>query len=112
MPLFGRRLFHHPEDDIQKNAEAVSTIEHTEERFHNTDLYEKIKKIYALERWTCECTWRAGLTHEEAYQSEIDIRKSLPSIVPNYFHQTIFDIIYQNIKPLEKLAEEVSIILG
>lgn len=110
MPLFGRRLFQHP-DDVP-NGEQIFTIEHTGERFHQEELYEKVKKIYALERWTCEGSWRAGLTHREAYESEKEIRKSLPSLVPDYFHSTIFEIIYHNVKPLEKLAEEVSIILG
>jgi hypothetical protein len=94
MPLFGRRLFHLNQDDFKDNNEQQ--IEHTGEIFHNQILYEKIKKIYDLERWTCECTWRAGLTHKEAYQSEIEIRKTLSTIVPNYFNKPIFDIIYHS----------------
>jgi hypothetical protein len=129
MPLFGRRLFHFNQDDYKENHEQIYTIEHTGEIFYNQILYDKLKKVYALERWTCECTWRAGLTHQEAYQSENEIRSSLLSIVPTYFHPPIFDIIYHSktnfteeipkqmiaflgVKPLEKLAEEVSIILG
>ncbi|CAF3551700.1 unnamed protein product [Rotaria sordida] len=117
MPLFGRRLFHlnNNNDDnnnLKQDNEEIYTIEHTGETFHKRDLYEKLKKAYDLERWTCECTWRASLTHKEAYQSEIETRKSLSSIVPSYFYKPIFDIIYHNVKPLEKLAEEVSIILG
>ncbi|CAF1086337.1 unnamed protein product [Adineta steineri] len=112
MPLFGRRLFHINENDIKEDNHDIYTIEHTGEEFHSKILYDKLKKIYDLERWTCECTWRAGLTHKEAYQSEIDIRKTLETIVPNYFNKPIFDIIYHNVKPLEKLAEEVSIILS
>ncbi|CAF3165544.1 unnamed protein product [Rotaria sp. Silwood2] len=116
MPLFGRRLFHlnnnNNDENLKQDNEEIYTIEHTGEKFNQRDLYEKLKKAYDLERWTCESTWRAGLTHKEAYQSEIDIRKSLSSMVPSYFHKPIFDIIYHNVKPLEKLAEEVSIILG
>ncbi|CAF1048852.1 unnamed protein product [Rotaria sp. Silwood1] len=114
MPLFGRRLFHLNEDDLKDNneQEQIYTIEHTGEKFHSKNLYEKLKKVYELERWTCECTWRAGLTHKEAYESEVETRKSLSTIVPNYFHKIIFDIIYHSVKPLEKVAEEVSIILG
>jgi hypothetical protein len=112
MPLFGRRLFHFNQDDYKDNQEQIYTIEHTGEIFYNQVLYEKLKKVYALERWTCECTWRAGLTHQEAYQSENEIRSSLLTIVPTYFNKPIFDIIYHSVKPLEKLAEEVSIILG
>ena len=128
MPLFGRRLFHLNEDDKAENEE-VFTIEHTGETFHSRSLYEKIKKVYELERWTCECTWRASLTHRDAYESEIETRKSLKTIVPEYFHKTIFEIIHHSkcaplfshsssvifsidVKPLEKLAEEVSILLG
>lgn len=96
MPLFGRRLFHFNQDDSKDNHEQIYKIEHTNESFSNENLYEKLNKIYQLERWTCECTWRAGLTHKEAYQSEIDIRKSLPGIVPNYFHKPIFEIIYHS----------------
>ena len=94
MPLFGRRLFHLKQDD--NNTEQIYTIEHTGEVLYNEILFEKLKKIYQLERWTCECTWRAGLTHKEAYQSEIEIRKSLSSIVPSYFIKPIFDIIYHS----------------
>ena len=96
MPLFGRRLFHLNQDDTNADHQESFIIEHTGETFHNQSLYEKVKKVYQLERWTCECTWRAGLTHQEAYQSEIEIRKSLPSIVPSYFHKPIFDIIYHS----------------
>ncbi|CAM4745944.1 unnamed protein product [Rotaria magnacalcarata] len=113
MPLFGRRLFQRShDDDLKEDSEEIYTIEHTGEKFHNQTLYEKLKKAYALERWTCESSWRAGLTHNEAFESEIEARKSLASIVPEYFNKPIFDIIYHNVKPLEKLAEEVSIILG
>ncbi|CAF3737840.1 unnamed protein product [Adineta steineri] len=96
MPLFGRRLFHINENDIKEDNHDIYTIEHTGEEFHSKILYDKLKKIYDLERWTCECTWRAGLTHKEAYQSEIDIRKTLETIVPNYFNKPIFDIIYHS----------------
>jgi len=96
MPLFGRRLFHRNEDDVKENHEDIYTIEHTGEKFHSKILYEKLKKIYELERWTCECTWRAGLTHKEAYQSEIEIRKTLANVVPSYFNKPIFDIIYHS----------------
>ncbi|CAF3805510.1 unnamed protein product, partial [Adineta steineri] len=113
MPLFGRRLFHLDEDDNNNNEhEEIYTIEHTGEKFHSKELYEKLKKAYELERWTCECTWRASLTHKEAYESEIETRKSLLTIVPDYFHKIIFDILYHSVKPLEKVAEEVSILLG
>lgn len=98
MPLFGRKLFHLDEDDVheEKQDEATYTIEHTGERFHSRKLYEKLSKVYALERWTCQCTWRAGLTHKEAYQSEIETRKSLPTLVPEYFHKPIFEILYHS----------------
>ncbi|UJR22135.1 hypothetical protein I4U23_025199 [Adineta vaga] len=112
MPLFGRRLFQINEKDIEDGSEEIHTIEHTDEKYHSKSLYDKLQKIYQLERWTCECTWRAGLTHKEAYQSENDIRKTLSTIVPAYFNKPIFEIIYHSVKPLEKLAEEVSIILG
>jgi hypothetical protein len=94
MPLFGRRLFQRNEDDSKEDE--IYTIEHTGERFHNRQLYEKLKKVYELERWTCQCTWRAGLTHQEAYESEMEIRQSLATIVPNYFHKSIFEIIHHS----------------
>lgn len=110
MPLFGRRLFHLPDNVLRSDGTLI--IEHTGECFDQEEIVDKVKKIYALERWTCECTWRAGLTHQEAYESEREIRKTLTSMVPDHFHRTIFEIIHHNVKPLEKLAEEVSIILG
>ena len=97
MPLFGRRLFHFNEDDVKKiGQEHIYTIAHTGEKFHSKILYEKLKKVYELERWTCECTWRAGLTHKEAYQSENEIRKTSANIVPSYFNKPIFEIIYHS----------------
>jgi hypothetical protein len=98
MPLFGRRLFHLSDDDLKEDNQHddIYTIEHTQERFHNRQLYDKLIQIYQLERWTCQCTWRAGLTHKEAYQSEIDTRKSLSTIVPDYFHKSIFEIIHHS----------------
>lgn len=98
MPLYGRRLFHLNQDDIKDDneEEQTYTIEHTGETFHSKKLYEKLKQVYELERWTCECTWKSGLTHEDAYKSEVETRKSLPNIVPSYFNKTIFDIIYHS----------------
>jgi len=98
MPLFGRRLFHLNEDELKEDNQQqhIYTIEHTGETFSNQKLYEKLKKVYELERWTCQCTWRAGLTHKDAYESEIETRKSLSTIVPNYFNKTIFDIIHHS----------------
>ncbi|CAF1041882.1 unnamed protein product [Adineta ricciae] len=112
MPLFGRRLFRINEEDTPDDSGETYTIEHTGEQYHSKTLYDKLQKVYQLERWTCECTWRAGLTHKDGYQSESDIRKTLSTVVPSYFNKPIFEIIYHNVKPLEKLAEEVSIILG
>ena len=98
MPLFGRRLFHLTEDDLKEDKEhhEIYTIDHTGEKFHQKEIYEKVKQVYDLERWTCQCTWRAGLTHKDAYESEIETRKSLSTIVPDYFHKTIFDIIHHS----------------
>lgn len=105
MPLFGRKLFHRNDDDSKENSEEIYTIEHTGEQIHRKDLYEKLTKAYELERWTCECTWRAGLTHKDACQSEIETRKSLTSIVPTYFHKPIFDIIHHS-KSANKIIYE------
>ena len=98
MPLFGRRLFHFNYDNLKQDNHnnEIYKIEHTGEIFHHQDLYNKLKKAYELERWTCECTWRACLTHKQAYETEIEIRKSLSTIVPNYFNKPIFDIIYHS----------------
>lgn len=95
MPLFGRRLF------------QINENEHT-----NKDSQEKLQKIYELERWTCECSWKSGLTHKDACQSEQEIRQTLTTLVPEYFNKTVFEIIHHNVKPLEKVAEEISIVLG
>ena len=96
MPLFGRRLFRINEEDTPDDSGETYTIEHTGEQYHSKTLYDKLQKVYQLERWTCECTWRAGLTHKEAYQSESDIRKTLSTIVPSYFNKPIFEIIYHS----------------
>lgn len=99
MPLFGRRLFHLNEDEHSKDEQEQDqtyTIEHTGETFHSRALFEKLTKAYELERWSCECTWRAALTHKDAYQSEMETRKSLPSIVPPYFNKTVFDVVHHS----------------
>lgn len=99
MPLFGRRLFHLDQDELKGNNQQQQSyvIEHTGQKFSNQELYQKLKKAYELERWTCECTWRSGLTHKDACQSEIETRQSLSTIVPEYFYKTIFDIIHQSL---------------
>ncbi|CAF0777461.1 unnamed protein product [Didymodactylos carnosus] len=86
---------------------SVQTPPTTPDKF-----YEKLKTVYELPRWTCECTWRPCLTHEEACESENDVRKSLPTLVPSYYNKIILDIVHHNVKPLEKLAEEVSLSIG
>ena len=94
MPLYGRKFFH-----LDRNESDVTTsftVEHTHEKFQQQTLYEQVLKVYALERWTCQCTWRASLTHEQAYRSEIETRKSLPSLVPTYLHKPIFDIVHHS----------------
>ena len=100
MPLFGRRLFDRNENDSINDDEEKKTflIEHTGEKFHSEKLYEKLKQVYDLERWTCECTWKSALTHKQALESEIESRKSLATIVPSYFHKTIFDLIHHSKK--------------
>ena len=135
MPLFGRRLFLLGKDDANDDPEhhqqqQIYTIEHTGETFRQAKLYEQVKQIYELERWTCECTSRSALTHKDAHESEVETRKSLSTMVPEYFHKPIFDIVHHSksvvfaqrhaesissfagVKTLEKLAEEVSILLG
>jgi len=113
MPLFNRRLYHRNENDEKSDGnDSTYSIEHTGETFQSRDLFEKVKKIYELERWTCQCTWRASLTHRDAFQSEIETRKSLSTLVPTYFNKTILEIVHHSVKPLDKLAEEVSNVLG
>ena len=129
MPLFGRRLFQAPKDLPEENdREEIFRIEHTGEEFHSEEVYRKLTQVYGLERWTCECTWRASLTHGEAMKSERETRATLASLVPDHFHRPIFEVIHHSefgdhpqgpahllslldVKPLEKLAEEVSIVL-
>ena len=99
MPLFGRRLFHLNEDEHSKDEQEQDqsyTIEHTGETFHSRALFEKVTNAYELERWSCECTWRAALTHKDAYQSEMETRKSLPNLVPPYFNKTVFDVVHHS----------------
>ena len=93
MPLYGRKFFHLDRDE---NDATSFTVEHTQEKFHQQTVYEQVLKVYALERWTCQCTWRASLTHEQAYRSEIETRRSLPSLVPTYLHKPIFDIVHHS----------------
>lgn len=92
MPLYGRRLFEAPPSQTQGRF----LIEHTGLRYDQADIYQKLLQIYALERWTCECTWKASLTHAEATQSEISTRKSLNDLVPNHLHKTIFHLIHHS----------------
>ena len=92
MPLYGRRLFHPPPSQSQGSF----VIPHTGQTFEQADIYQKCVQIYALERWTCECTWRASLTHAEALRSEIDTRRTLTSLVPEHFYKPIFDVIHHS----------------
>ena len=133
MPLFGRRLYHRKEDDVKSDGDDTTyQIEHTGETFHSRELFEKVKKAYELERWTCECTWHSSMTHRDAFQSEVETRKTLSTLVPTYFNKTILEIVHHSestlrpsiairtfrrrrssgVKPLDKLAEEVSNVLG
>ena len=98
MPLFGRRLFLLGKNDANDDPEhqQIYTIEHTGETFRQAELYEQLKQIYELERWTCECTSRSALTHKDAHASEVETRKSLSTMVPEYFHKPIFDIVHHS----------------
>ena len=92
MPLYGRRLFHPPSTQSQGSF----VIQHTGQTFDQADIYQKLLQIYALERWTCECTWRASLTHAEAFQSEIETRRTLKNLVAEHFYKPIFDVIHHS----------------
>lgn len=105
MPLFARRLFYlenpskkitEQEQQQQQHDDATFRIEHTGEVFDDRTLFENVKKIYELERWTCQCTSRSSLTHRDALQSEIETRKSLPTLVPTYFNKTILQLVHHS----------------
>ncbi|KAJ8299418.1 hypothetical protein KUTeg_023478 [Tegillarca granosa] len=58
--------------------------------------YEKRLAWYKEKIWTCQCTGHFNLTHEEAWNSEKNIKKTLKSQFPTCFEKDVLEIVHHS----------------
>ncbi|KAK3879937.1 hypothetical protein Pcinc_015531 [Petrolisthes cinctipes] len=67
--------------------------------------YEDQLALYSQSIWLCQCSGKSGLTHQEAWTSEADVRILLASSFPEVLLAPILDSIHLSTMPLDHLLE-------
>ncbi|KAK4314652.1 hypothetical protein Pmani_014070 [Petrolisthes manimaculis] len=106
MPLLQGQPFRltKPPDNLKPGAE-VYTIQHTGEKFVNKSDYEDRLALYSQSIWSCQCSGKSGLTHQEAWTSEAKVRILLSSSFPEVLLAPILGSIHHSTLPLDQLVE-------
>ncbi|XP_046339571.1 tyrosine-protein kinase BAZ1B-like [Haliotis rufescens] len=107
MPLLGKKVFNclKPLNDI-KAEEAVFTIPHTKEQFRSKAEFEKRKDLYGERIWTCQCTGHINLTHEEAWNSEKAVQKTLKNQFAACYEKSVLEIVHHSTLSLDTLVDQ------
>ncbi|XP_067654301.1 tyrosine-protein kinase BAZ1B-like [Haliotis asinina] len=107
MPLLGKKVFSclKPLNDI-KAEEAVFTIPHTKEQFRSKAEFEKRKDLYEERIWTCQCTGHINLTHEEAWNSEKAVQKTLKNQFASCYEKSVLEIVHHSTLSLDTLVDQ------
>ncbi|WAR02391.1 BAZ1B-like protein [Mya arenaria] len=112
MPLLSKRIFGCSKsvEDI-KPEEKVYTIEHTKENFRSQQEYEKRLQLYNRRIWTCQSTGHVNLTHEEAWNSEKAVLKTLKEQFAPCYDKPVLALVHHCTKSLEVLVDEAWLML-
>ncbi|XP_068214431.1 tyrosine-protein kinase BAZ1B-like isoform X1 [Palaemon carinicauda] len=100
------RLIKAPET-VPSGAELY-VIQHTGEKFLVKSDYEDRLALYSQSIWTCQCSGKSGLTHQEAWTSESKVRVMLSSSFPAPLWSPILHCIHHSTQPLDQLVETTS----
>ncbi|XP_071534206.1 tyrosine-protein kinase BAZ1B-like isoform X2 [Panulirus ornatus] len=70
--------------------------------------YDDRLALYSQSIWTCQCSGKSGLTHQEAWTSEAKVRVLLNSSFPMPLLPPILRTIHHSTLPLDQLVEAAS----
>ncbi|XP_069983376.1 tyrosine-protein kinase BAZ1B isoform X3 [Penaeus vannamei] len=109
MPLLQGQPFRliKPPDQMEPGRELF-VIQHTGEKFVSKSDYEDRLALYSQSIWTCQCTGKSGLTHQEAWTSEAKVRVLLNASFPSPLLKPILQLIHHSTLPLDQLVEATS----
>lgn len=112
MPLLSKRIFNCVKalTDV-KPDENIYTIEHTKEQFRSQEEYEKRLLLYKKRIWTCQSTGHVNLTHEEAWNSERAVLKTLKEQFPPCYDKPVLELVHHCTKSLDVLVDEAWLML-
>ncbi|XP_066950593.1 tyrosine-protein kinase BAZ1B-like isoform X2 [Macrobrachium rosenbergii] len=106
MPLLQGQPFRliKPPETVPSGTELY-IIQHTGEKFISKSDYEDRLALYSQSIWTCQCSGKSGLTHQEAWTSESKVRVMLSSSFPAPLWSPILHCIHHSTQPLDQLVE-------
>ena len=107
MPLLGKKPFvcSKPLSDI-KPDETIFIVPHTKEQFKSKQEYEKRLTWYKQPIWTCRCTGHVNLTHQEAWNSEKAIKKSVKDSFSKCHEKSVLELVHHSTSVLEVLVDQ------
>ena len=107
MPLLGKKPFvcSKPISDI-KPDETIFIVPHTKEQFKSKQEYEKRLTWYKQPIWTCRCTGHVNLTHQEAWNSEKAIKKSVKDSFSKCHEKSVLELVHHSTSVLEVLVDQ------
>ncbi|XP_047498386.1 tyrosine-protein kinase BAZ1B-like isoform X1 [Penaeus chinensis] len=109
MPLLQGQPFRliKPPDQAESGGDLF-VIQHTGEKFVSKSDYEDRLALYSQSIWTCQCTGKSGLTHQEAWTSEAKVRVLLNASFPSPLVKPLLQMIHHSTLPLDQLVEATS----
>ncbi|KAL4225144.1 Tyrosine-protein kinase baz1b [Mactra antiquata] len=112
MPLLSKRIFNcvKPLTDV-KPDEKVFTIPHTKEQIRSQEEYDKRVQLYKKRIWTCQSTGHVNLTHEEAWNSEKAVLKTLKEQFAPCYDKPVLALVHHSTKSLDVLVDEAWLML-
>ncbi|XP_037788836.1 tyrosine-protein kinase BAZ1B-like isoform X2 [Penaeus monodon] len=109
MPLLQGQPFRliKPPEQAESGGDLF-VIQHTGEKFVSKSDYEDRLALYSQSIWTCQCTGKSGLTHQEAWTSEAKVRVLLNASFPSPLVKPLLQMIHHSTLPLDQLVEATS----
>ncbi|GAB1605140.1 tyrosine-protein kinase BAZ1B-like isoform X2 [Argonauta hians] len=107
MPLLGKKIFVSAKPLVnRKSEELIYSIAHTKEQFRSKQDYEKRLALYKNRIWTCQSTGHTNLTHEEAWNSEKNVKKSVQSQFLACYEKPVLEIVHHSVQCLDTLVDQ------
>ncbi|XP_060064510.1 tyrosine-protein kinase BAZ1B-like [Ylistrum balloti] len=112
MPLLGKKIFvsAKPLKDIRSD-EKVYTVTHSKEQFRSQKEFDERSAWYNERIWTCRVTGHTSLTHQEAWNSEKIVFKSLKQQFPSFHHKPVLELVHHSTLTLDTLVDQAWLLL-